>query len=93
MTISKLRQRLAALESTRGAVENIVLLMSDGSTELLPGRDAVRLLGRALRNDGTPEMELIARSVASTEPDDAHMIDLARALLNSPTAAEPGTRG
>ena len=91
--IKELRRRLAALEIDLGSIESIVLQMPDGHSETLRGHDAVRLLRRALRNDCTPEMELIARSVSSTEPDGAHMIDLARALLNSPTEAEPGTRG
>ena len=47
---------------------------------------------RALDGDRTPEMELIARSVSSTEPDGAHMIEFARALLNSPTEAPAGSR-
>jgi hypothetical protein len=42
------------------------------------------LLGRAVRGDWTPEMELIARSQSSAEPGGAHMIDLVRALLNGP---------
>ncbi len=32
----------------------------------------------------TPEMELIAQSKSSREPDGAHMVDLVRALLNGP---------
>jgi hypothetical protein len=42
----------------------------------------MRALARRLRKlDRTPEMELIARSVRSREPDGAHMIDLVRASL------------
>jgi hypothetical protein len=84
MRTINLRRRLAALEKNLSSVEIIVLLMPDGRTETLPGHDAVGLLGRALDGDRTPEMELIARSVSSTEPDGAHMIDLVRALLNGP---------
>ena len=60
--------------------------MADGSTETLPGHNhfVLDLLASACRGDRTPEMELIARSVGSTEPGGAHMIDLARALLNGP---------
>jgi hypothetical protein len=45
---------------------------------------------RAVRGDRTPEVELIAQSVSSTEPDGAR-IDLVRALLNGPVdSAGPG---
>ena len=93
MTTTKLRRRLEALERGLSSCELIVLLMPDGHTETLPGHDAVGLLGRALDGDRTPEMELIAQSVSSTEPDGAHMIELARALLNSPVEVPLGTRG
>jgi hypothetical protein len=83
MNTVNLRRRLEALEQDLRS-EPIVLLMADGRTETLPGHDVAGLLGRALDGDRTPEMELIARSVSSTEPDGAHMIDLARALLNGP---------
>lgn len=88
-----LRRRLEALEKGPSAVEAFVLLMPDGSTKTLPGHDVVGLLGRALWGDRTSEMDLIARSVSSSEPDGAHMIDLVRALLNGPVADVPGTRG
>jgi hypothetical protein len=95
MTTSNLRRRLEALERGLCSVEPIVLLMPDGSTETLPGYNdyLLDLLGRALEGDRTPEMDLVARSVSSTEPGDAHMIDLVRALLNGPVAAASGTRG
>jgi hypothetical protein len=82
-----LRRRLEALEQDLSSGEFIVLLMPDGRTETLPGHNdyVLDLLGRAVRGDRTPEMELIARSQSSTEPDGAHMIDLVRALLNGPT--------
>ena len=92
MKTNKLVRRLEALEKGVTSLGPIVLLMPDGHTERLAGHDAVSLLGRALGGDLTPEMELIARSVTSTEPDGAHMIDLARALLNSPTEAAAGSR-
>jgi hypothetical protein len=92
MRTINLRRRLAALEKNLSSVELIVLLMPDGRTETLPGHDVVGLLGRALDGDRTPEMELIARSVSSTEPDGAHMIDLARALLNGPAEAPKAIR-
>jgi hypothetical protein len=69
--------------------EPIVLQMPDGRTVTLPGHNehVLDLLGGACRGDRTPEIELIARSISSTEPDGAHMIDLARALLNGPQDA------
>jgi hypothetical protein len=84
MRTTNLRQRLGALERDHSSAEPIILHLPDGRTEALPSRDAVGLLGCALRGERTPEMELIARSVSSSEPDGAHMIDLARALLNGP---------
>ncbi len=87
MTTINTRRRLEALERGLSSCDLIVLLMPDGHTETLPGHDVVGLLGRALDGDRTPEMELIALSVSSTEPDGAHMIDLARALLNGPAGA------
>jgi len=88
-TINLLR-RLEALEQELTS-DPIVLLMPDGRTETLPSHsDDVRdLLGRAVRGDRTPEMELIAQSRSSREPDGAHMIDLARALLNGPIEDPP----
>ena len=67
----------------------IILKMPDGRMERLPGNQVRSLLGRAFRRERTPELELIAQSVSSTEPGDGHMIDLARALLNSPVGPEP----
>jgi hypothetical protein len=89
-----LYRRLAALEKDRSCDELIVLRMPDGRTATLPGHNeyVIDLLGRAVRGDRTPEMDLVARSVSSTEPGDAHMIDLVRALLNGPTEAATGSR-
>ena len=68
--------------------------MPDARTETLPGHNdyVLNLLGRAIEGDRTPGMELIARSVSSTEPGGAHMIDLARALLNGPAEAPKASR-
>jgi hypothetical protein len=81
-----LRRRLEALEREFTSTEPILLLMPDGRTETLPGHNdyVLGLVGRAVRGDRTPEMELIAQSISSVEPGGAHMIDLARALLNGP---------
>jgi hypothetical protein len=85
-----LNRRLEALERQLTS-EPITLLMPDGRTETLPGHTdyVLDLLGRAVREDRTPEMELIARSQSSREPGGAHMIDLARALLNGPNEDAP----
>lgn len=86
MKTVNLRRRLEALERDFTGSEPILLLMPDGRTETLPGHNdyVLGLLGRALRGDRTPEMELISQSISSVEPGGAHMIDLARALLNGP---------
>ena len=80
-----LHYRLEKLEKGH-ANEPAKLLMPDGRTEIIPSPgDFMReVLSRACRGERTPETELIARSISSTEPDGAHMIDLARAILNSP---------
>ena len=93
MNTVNLRRRLEALEQDLRS-EPIALLMPDGRTETLPGHNdyVLNLLSRAVRGDRTPEMELVARSVSSIEPDGAHMIDLVRALLNGPNEDGPRTR-
>ena len=78
-----LRRRLEALEKELVSGEQIVLQMPDGRTETLRG-SVLELFYRARDGDRTPEVELIAQSISSIEPDGAHMIDLARALLNGP---------
>ena len=64
----------------------IVLPMPDGRSETLPGHNGyvLNLLSRAVRGEQTQEMELVARSISSTKPGGAHMIDLVRALLKDP---------
>lgn len=84
MKRSHLRRRLKALEKQVMCLGPIVLFMPDGSRKAVRG-DERDLLSRALRDDRTPEIELIAQSVRSTEPGGGQMIDLARALLNTPT--------
>jgi hypothetical protein len=87
----KLHRRLEALENQLTG-EPIVLLMPDGGIKTLPGHNdyVLNLLSSAVRGYRTPEMELIARSQSSTEPGGAHMIDLARALLNGPIGCQAG---
>jgi hypothetical protein len=82
----KLRRRIEALESAL-ITEPTILVMPDGSTETLPGSGdyMLDLFTRACCRERTEEMESIARSVSSTEPDGAHMIDLVRVCLNGPS--------
>ena len=79
-----LKRRLKALERDF-IIQPIKLKMPDGRTVTLPGGGdhALNLLALACRKDRTPEMELIARSVSSTEPGEGHLIELAPAILNS----------
>jgi hypothetical protein len=85
-----IQRRLKALEQ-RLIRPPIVLRMPDGRTERLSGRgnSVFDLLFRAAHGERTPEIELIAQSVSSTEPGGGHMIDLARALLQEPEAGHP----
>jgi len=79
------RRRLELLEK-RITSEPIVLKMPGGRTERICGRGdyALDLVLRSLSGDRTPELELIAQSISSTEPGGGHMVDLARAFLNGP---------
>lgn len=84
MTRVRLNRRLTQLEKQFSS-EPIVLQMPDGRTVTLRGNGdyAVRLLGSVFGNP-TPDLALIAQSTSSTEPGGAHLIDLARALLQGP---------
>jgi hypothetical protein len=81
--LSRRVRRLEALEKSKMGGEPIVLCMPDGRSQMLRG-GPLELFSRARDGDRSPEVELIAQSISSTEPDGGHMIDLARALLNSP---------
>lgn len=85
-----IHRRLELLEQQLTS-EPIVLLMPDGHAEALPGHNdyVLGLLSRAVRGNRTLEIELIAQSESSKEPGGAHMIDLARALLNGPVEDAP----
>jgi hypothetical protein len=86
MAIVNLNRRLKALE--KGVVnEPIILKTPDGSTVTLRGAGdyAGDLLARACRGERTRETEFISRSISSTEPGGGRLVDLARAILNSPT--------
>jgi hypothetical protein len=81
-----LKRRIKALE--RGFItEPIILQMADGRRVTLSGSGgyALDLLARACEATRTPEVNLVAGSIASTEPGGGHLLDLARAILNSPT--------
>ena len=79
-----LHRRLTQLER-QFRNEPIVLQMPDGRTVTLRGAGdyAVHVLG-AVFGDLTPDLALVAQSISSSEPGGAHLIDLARALLNGP---------
>jgi hypothetical protein len=81
-----LHRRLEALEQ-RLTSEPVTLLMPDGRTETLHGTGdyVLDLFSRACRGDRTPEVELLSQSVSSTEPGGGRLLELARAILNSPS--------
>ena len=86
----KLHRRLEALEK-RLINEPTILTMPDGTTAIMNGDvDYLRhLLGgifsnRPISSGQAKHLDLIRRSTESREPDGAHLIDLIRALLNSP---------
>ncbi len=82
-----LRRRLELLETRHISEPPITLLMPDGRTETLRGNpDYIGdLVARAVYGDMAPDVVLLARSVSSTEPGGGRMLELARAILNSPT--------
>ncbi len=85
--LSRRVSRLEAFEKSQRGGELISLRMPDGRTEILSD-SVLELFSRALDGDRSPEVELIAQSVSSTEPGGGQMIDLARALLNGPEDPE-----
>ena len=82
----KLLRRLEALEKGIISESPITLLMPDGRTETLRGGGDYLgdLVSRAGYGDREPDVDLLARSVSSTEPGGGRMLELARAILNSP---------
>jgi hypothetical protein len=87
------RARLKALESKLSPC-SIDLLMPSGQHILLPGgsKTAGKLLGACMHGASSPEqqkwLDLIAQSEESVESDGGHLIELARAILNSPHEEE-----
>jgi hypothetical protein len=90
--LRRLHRRLERLE--KGPVtEPATLLMPDGRTEVLRGDCIFEMLSRACSGDRSPETELLAQSISSTEPGGGRLLHLARALLNGPGQdAEPPAR-
>ena len=80
-------RRLEALEKGLTAEPPITLLMPDGRVEMLRGDGdyLAELVARAIYGNRAPDVDLLARSVNSTEPGGGRMLELARAILNSPT--------
>jgi hypothetical protein len=80
-----LQRRLRLLEK-RLLTEPIVLTLSDGRTETLRGSGdyVLNLFLRAYREEKTPHVELLAQSVGPIQEGDGHLLELARAILNSP---------
>jgi hypothetical protein len=59
--------------------------MPDGRLEELPRSVSVAgLLDGACRGDKTTLMKMLAESVDAIEPGDGHLVELARAIVNSP---------
>ena len=83
----KLLRRIEALENRHATKLPITLLMPDGRVETLRGGGdyVCDLFSRAVHGGGGPDVDLLARSVSSTEPGGGRMLELARAIMNSPT--------
>jgi hypothetical protein len=85
-----LYRRLEALENDCDTAP-VSLYFEDGTRETLNSTDVPRLLGLALQPEKASatdarRLDSISRSVRSVEPGGAHMVELARAILLSPTA-------
>lgn len=78
------RRRLELLEK-RIFREPILLHMPDDKAAKLNGHPhyILDLMMRCLNGESLPEMELIAQSIRSDEPGDAHMVDMARLLYGA----------
>jgi hypothetical protein len=63
-----------------------VLQVPDGRTVTLRGRGdyVLDLFLHACREEKTPDVELLAQSVGPIQDSDGHLLELARAILNSP---------
>jgi hypothetical protein len=96
--MKNLLRRIDRLEK-RIITAPILLQMPDGSTERILG-DANYMLDimiSTLKGEAVPEIELIAKSIRSEEPNGAHMVDVARLLYGAtkrqmrPGEAEPAS--
>jgi hypothetical protein len=83
-----------ALEA-RLPFDPITLLFEDGSSAKLAERSdyVMRLCGAFCRGEHSPKLDLIARSVSSEEPGGGHILDLIRAVLNSPAEVPANLSG
>jgi hypothetical protein len=82
--MKNLFRRLERLENGLMSAPTL-LQMPDGSTERILG-DANYMLDVmicTLKGESVPAIELIAKSVGSSEPSGAHMVDMARLLYNA----------
>lgn len=84
----RVKLRLEALER-RLLHDPATLFFEDGTSAQICGRGdyIMHLFAAALRGERSPQIELVSRSVRSEEPDGGHLLDLMRALLNSPAEA------
>jgi hypothetical protein len=90
----RLEKRIRALEA-RLTSDPVSLQFADGSTKEIRGPGDFLLdlfcaaLGRTdLNSRQAAQLELIRESVAAEEPGGGHMVELLRALLNSPLEAD-----
>lgn len=90
----KLEARLRKLEA-RASSDPIVLHFTDGSTREIRGRGdylldlfAGAIGGGDLSPRQAEHVDLILGCVSAKEPSGGHMIELLRALLDSPTALD-----
>ncbi len=84
--MSNLRARMEALEKRLGTA-GVTLVMGDGR-EIKLDADPLVLLRHAIREQASGQLsettKLIADSVMSSEEGGSHLVELTRALLNSP---------
>ncbi|MGD1092194.1 MAG: hypothetical protein ABSB35_09400 [Bryobacteraceae bacterium] len=81
-----IERRLTELEYRVGGSE-ITLLFEDGSSRVIllsRGRDTPDVFAEALRNPDSEEASAIKRSVFAIEPHESKLIELCRAILQSP---------
>jgi hypothetical protein len=83
-----LKKRLADLERRFHAGSPIIAIFEDGSRQeirLRPNEDVADLLQRIMNDPDSPEADTIRKSVAWIEPSGSKILELANAILNSPS--------